>query len=95
MTTNKHLGEYIRDNKRRKLGFLIGYKDSEGEIRVGWSLYAKNKEDLCFNRYTAKALAYMRASRQLDSSEVPPSIKEKYKKFLNRCSRYFKVPLEG
>ena len=54
------IGEYIRTNKRQKVGYLIAFLDREDNVRVGWSLYNRNNEDILFDKYTAKALAYLR-----------------------------------
>lgn len=82
----RQIGQYIRDNKRRKIGYLLAYKDRENKIRIGWSLYAKNKETIPFDRYIAKSLAYSRA--EIDES-YPPSISKDMDRFLRRCKRYF------
>lgn len=86
---NKHIGEYIKDSRGIKKGFLLAFKDSENRIRIGWSLYAKNKEDKPFDKYVSKAMAYLRAN-YFERLAYPSSLKSKINKFYNRSCRYFK-----
>ena len=85
MQIENHIGEYIKRRNGKKVGFLLAFKDRYGNVRIGWSLCHKNDK---FSRYTAKALAYLRAWEPV---EPPPSILADIDKFINKCLIYFKV----
>jgi len=86
---HKHIGEYIKNNKGDRIGYLLAFVDSSQAVKIGWSLYAKNKEKKRFNKFLAKCIAYLRAveASKIDS---PPSIGPAITRFKNRCARYFK-----
>jgi len=84
-----HIGEYIKNNKGIKVGYLLGFKRF-GEVLIGWSLYNKNKEKVPFDKYVAKAIAFVRAST-FEDLKWPSSLHSKILKFNERCHKYFKV----
>jgi hypothetical protein len=87
----KYLQEHISRNSKL-LGFMLGYKDSEGTVRVGWSKYNENDEQdgIEFDEYTAKGIAYVRAQAQLED-DIPKSIRRSLNSFIVKCKKHYNV----
>jgi hypothetical protein len=85
---HKIIVEYIKDGNGRKVGCFCGTLVDD-EIRIGYSKFAKARELVSFDKCLAREIAI---GRMLKSKclNLPPSLDKRYKKFLDRCRRYFK-----
>ena len=72
---------------QRTVGILVGEKDKDGIISIGWSKVAHSKGDR-FDRVRGMEIAKGRLFT--DSVTVPHSIKRDTLDFMKRCQRYFK-----
>ena len=85
----KPLIQYIRDKNNRKVGVLLGYKDADGELMIGWSKCNIKRDK--FNRDLAITKAFSR--RELNAGKwadgLPQSLRETYQSFCDRCVRFF------
>jgi hypothetical protein len=90
---NDFLREYVYEKKhgvRRKKGVLIGVKEENGTVCIGFSSCSPRDE---FDRYFGNEVAVHRAYKYCERlpRTVPFSIREKLPKFVDRCKRYFKT----
>jgi len=83
------LKQYVRGTRNRKVGVLVAERNSEGKITVGHSKWCTGRD--MYNRSLGDKIAI---DRMRKGSFVLPadSIRVEYINFLDRCSRYFKVP---
>lgn len=77
----KELREYIKDKKGNRIGVLNTRLLNDGVV-IGWSL-CNTKYDK-FDKH--KAIQHA----NINFCNVPKSIRNKYIKFVNKCSRYYK-----
>lgn len=88
---NKEIIKYIKDNRGQKVGVLVGLKDEDGQICVGWSKYAVTQEYEPFSREKGLKIARGRALCTHDvNADLPFAVLEEIPYFLDRCERYFK-----
>ncbi len=80
--------QYIRDNKKRKIGVLVALLSPEGKIVIGHSKWHR-KLDKKYNIERGRQVAIERAEK--DSTTSPAlSFKDDYFKFVRRARSYFK-----
>ena len=95
---NTDLFQYLRKRrggKNVKSGVLLGRK-VKGRVLVGWSkckLTGKNPDTFDVQRGLDIAQGRIQSfvDEHRNGHQVPPSIEDNLKKFVNRCKRYFKV----
>ena len=85
----KPLIQYIRDKKNRKIGVLLGYKDADGELMIGWSKCNVKRDH--FNRDLAITKAFSRRVQDVYPfpEDLPQSLRKQYMLFCQRCVRFF------
>jgi hypothetical protein len=89
-----YIFEYIRDNKRNKIGVLLAmYNTNENQVCFGWSLCKKIDE---FDKYSGIVMAihrtYYNNNRYHNNIDryIPKSILKYIPNFLNRVKKYYK-----
>jgi hypothetical protein len=80
---------YVRNNRGERIGVFVA-KKFEPYFSTGFSKCRKNEP---FNKVIGLNNAFIRADVGivLDSYEVPHSMRRAYKKFLERCNKYYQV----
>ena len=86
-TIHKYLVKRVQGRKQ-KVAVIVGTKDNEGIIRIGWSRANINAGDR-FNKERALDIALDRM-KATEMVPVPPSIVDDVISFQDRCQRYFK-----
>lgn len=71
-----------------KQGLFLAFKDTNGKVRIGWTLCNKKAGDK-FDEHVAYLMAIGRA--YIDDVPIfPPSMAKKAERFVERASKYFK-----
>ena len=93
---NEQIIQYIRAGRGRnppkankRIGVLVGQKDSEGVVRIGWSKANLAAGDT-FDAKMGLDIALGRIAHSRANKQIPNSIYPQYAAFALRCSRYFK-----
>jgi hypothetical protein len=84
--------EFIKEKRlghRQKVGVFVG-KNSCGYIKIGWSR-ANLKKDK-FDKEVGLSIARGRTLAKTPTM-LPSSLLKRGEKFVNRCNRFFKVPV--
>ena len=79
--------EYVKERKH-KVGVIVGLKQDDGVVRVGWSKCNLKKDRFSFAE--GMSLAQARAIKMADSPKLPACLEKKTRQFGSRCLRYFK-----
>jgi len=90
---SKEIIEFIKKrrehNRMERVGVLVGYNDN-GTIRIGWAK-ANTKAGDVFDEYKGLHIARERCfANPANLPYIPSAIHGAYKRFKNRCQRYFK-----
>lgn len=92
---NKEIYQYVHDRKGRKVGVLLG-RIIDNRVRVAWSKCHCPLDK--FDRQRGLNIARSRCNFSQNSQripELPSPISSVYDRFIDRVSRYFKVPQDS
>lgn len=82
----------VKMKRNHRVGLLIGFRDEDGFVRIGWSAVNTNSEDV-FDYFVGLPLATENSHRYITKDVVtsaPTVIRKHLSKFVDRCQRYFK-----
>lgn len=87
MTNLPYIAKYVRDENRNPTGLLVILRDTDGQIKAGWSACANGDR---FNKVKAQDIAVNRALKG-SVTPMPFRIKALFNDQLRqRCQKYFR-----
>ena len=87
MKEEKIIMSRVFDKNYKHVGYIMGRKDEDGKLRIGWSKCAKGDK---FDRTLGMRIAYERVYVNT-LKDVPHCVRSMYEQFQDRCKRYFKI----
>lgn len=81
--------QHLRNEDGHPVATVIGRKDEDGEVYVGYSK-CNTKYDT-FSKKRGIQIARGRAEKGFDMEKIPFFVRERYPEFAERCRKYFRV----